>query len=179
MNIILGISGGIAAYKTPELVRQMIKADHQVQVVMTHGAQQFVAPLALQTVSGRSVRSELFDPEAESAMDHIELARWAGLVLIAPATAHCIAQLAAGMSGDLLTTLCLASTAPLSLAPAMNQQMWQHAATQENIARLEARGVKMIGPVQGEQACGETGFGRMSEPLDIVAAIAEGVITKC
>lgn len=171
MNIILGITGGIAAYKAPELVRQLIKAGHEVQVVMTHGAQQFVAPLAVQTVSMRKVRSELFDPDAESAMDHIELARWAELILIAPATAHCIAQLAAGLAGNLLTTLCLASTAPLLLAPAMNQQMWQHPATQENITRLSGRGVRLIGPAEGEQACGETGPGRMSEPVDIVACL--------
>ncbi len=168
MNIILGISGGIAAYKTPDLVRKLVKAGHQVQVVMTHSAHQFVAPLALQAVSGREVRGAMFDAQAESAMDHIELARWADTILIAPATAHMIAQLACGLAGDLLSTLCLASTAPLVLAPAMNQQMWQHAATQENTQRLLARGVQLIGPAEGEQACGETGFGRMVEPENIV-----------
>lgn len=172
MNIILGVSGGIAAYKTPELVRQLVKAGHEVRVVMTHSAQQFVTPLALQTVSIHRVRSELFDPEAESAMDHIELARWAELILIAPATAHCIAQLSAGLAGNLLTTLCLASTAPLLLAPAMNQQMWQHPATQENLSRLRERGVQFVGPADGSQACGEIGPGRMSEPADIVTAVA-------
>ncbi len=171
MNIILGISGGIAAYKTPDLARKLIKAGHQVQAVMSHSAFQFVAPLALQAVSGRVVRSELFDAQAESAMDHIELARWADTILIAPATAHKIAQLTSGMAGDLLTTLCLASTAPLVIAPAMNQQMWKHAATQENIQRLLERGIQLIGPAEGEQACGETGFGRMVEPEDIVNAL--------
>ena len=168
MNIILGISGGIAAYKTPDLVRKLLKAGHQVQVVMTHSAHQFVAPLALQAVSGHEVRSALFDAQAESAMDHIELARWADTILIAPATAHIIAQLACGLASNLLSTLCLASTAPLVLAPAMNQQMWLHAATQENIQRLRARGVQLIGPAEGEQACGETGYGRMVEPENIV-----------
>ena len=171
MNIILGISGGIAAYKTPDLVRKLTKAGHQVQSVMTHSASQFVTPLALQAVSGRIVRTELFDAQAESAMDHIELARWADTILIAPATAHKIAQLANGMADDLLTTLCLASTAPLVISPAMNQQMWKHAATQENIQQLLERGVQLIGPAEGEQACGETGFGRMVEPEDIVNAL--------
>ncbi len=177
MNIILGISGGIAAYKTPDLVRKLSKAGHQVQAVMTHSAHQFVAPMSLQAVSGRPVRSELFDAQAESAMDHIELARWADTILVAPATAHTIAQLASGLAGDLLTTLCLASSAPLILAPAMNQQMWHHVATQENIQRLVSRGVQLIGPAEGEQACGETGFGRMVEPEDIVMTLAEN--TSC
>ena len=171
MNIILGICGGIAAYKTPDLVRKLVKADHQVQAVMTYSAHEFVAPLALQTVSGKPVRSELFDPQAESAMDHIELARWADTILIAPATAHKIAELANGMAGDLLTTLCLASTAPVVLAPAMNQQMWSHEATRGNVKTLLARGIRLIGPAQGEQACGETGYGRMLEPEEIVAAL--------
>ena len=159
MNILLGISGVSAAYKTPDLVRKLIKNGHQVQVVLTAAGGQFVAPLALQTVSGHPVRSELFDAEAESAMDHIELARWADTVLIAPATAHCIAQLANGLAGDLLTTLCLATTAPLVLAPAMNVQMWQHPATRDNVQRLQQRGAEILGPAQGEQACGETGPG--------------------
>jgi len=179
MKLILGVSGGIAAYKTPEMTRQLIKAGHEVRVVMTHSAQQFVTPLALQTVSMHSVRSALFDPEAESAMDHIELARWAEQILIAPATAHCIAQLSAGLAGNLLTTLCLASTAPLLLAPAMNQQMWQHPATRENISRLRERGVQFIGPAEGDQACGEVGPGRMSEPADIVAAVTASPEITC
>ena len=179
MNIILGVSGGIAAYKTPELTRQLIKAGHVVRVVMTHSAQQFVTPLTLQTVSGHRVRTALFDAEAESAMDHIELARWAEQILIAPATAHCIAQLVSGLAGNLLTTLCLASTAPLLLAPAMNQQMWQHPVTGENIERLRGRGVQFIGPAEGEQACGETGPGRMSEPMDIVATVTANTNITC
>ncbi len=179
MNIILGITGGIAAYKTPDLVRKLVKDDHQVQVVMSDSAREFVAPLALQAVSGRTVRAALFDPAAESAMDHIELARWADLILVAPATAHCIAQLSYGLAGDLLLTLCLATTAPLVLAPAMNQQMWKHVATQENVARLTERGVQIIGPAKGEQACGETGAGRMVEPEDIVAALADNPGVEC
>ena len=177
MKIILGITGGIAAYKAPDLVRKLIKNKHAVQVVMTQSAHEFVAPLALQTVSGQAVRSHLFDPQAESAMDHIELARWADLILIAPATAHCIAQLAHGLASDLLTTLCLASSSNISLAPAMNQQMWHQAITQQNIATLTERGVFMIGPAQGDQACGETGFGRMVEP-DEIANIIEAQYTQ-
>lgn len=179
MKLILGVTGGIAAYKAPELVRQLVKAGHEVQVVMTHSAQKFVAPLALQTVSMRCVRSDLFDQDAESAMGHIELARWAEQILIAPATAHCIAQLSAGLAGNLLTTLCLASTAPLLLAPAMNQQMWQHPATRENMSCLRERGVRFIGPDEGDQACGELGPGRMSEPADIVTAVAGSQDITC
>lgn len=180
MNIILGISAGIAAYKTPQLVRELLAAgDHQVQVVMTQAAEQFVAPLTLQTVSQRPVRSALFDPASEAAMDHIELARWADHILIAPATAHLIAQLAHGLAPDLLTTLCLATTAPISLAPAMNQQMWQHPATQANCDTLANRGITFIGPTEGEQACGETGPGRLAEPTDIVAALLSPASQTC
>lgn len=179
MNIILGITGGIAAYKTPDLTRKLIKAGHTVQVVMTHSAHEFVTPLALQTVSGHQVYSALFDPSNENTMEHIELARWAELILIAPATAHCIAQLSCGLSGDLLMTLCLASNAPLALAPAMNQQMWQQDITQENINRLMTRGVKLLGPGEGEQACGEMGFGRMLEPDEIVTAITQDESLTC
>lgn len=179
MNIILGITGGIAAYKTPDLTRKLIKAGHTVQVVMTYSAHEFVTPMALQTVSGRAVCSALFDPASDNTMEHIELARWADLILIAPATAHCIAQLSNGLSGDLLMTLCLASEAPLCLAPAMNQQMWQQGITQENVDRLIARGVRMIGPGEGAQACGETGYGRMLEPQEIVDAIAHNDSSWC
>ncbi|MEE9447874.1 MAG: bifunctional phosphopantothenoylcysteine decarboxylase/phosphopantothenate--cysteine ligase CoaBC [Arenicellales bacterium] len=179
MNIILGITGGIAAYKTPDLTRKLIKAGHEVQIVMTYSAHEFVSALSLQAVSGNPVRDDLFDEAAESAMGHIELARWAGLILIAPATAHCIAQLANGLASDLLTTLCLASTAPIMLAPAMNLQMWQHVATQKNIARLLDRDVQLIGPESGEQACGETGAGRMTEPEDIIKAISENKTLSC
>lgn len=177
MNIILGVGGGIAAYKTPQLVRLLVKEDHQVLPVLTKNAHHFVAPMALQSVAGRPVLQEMFSPQLASAMDHIEYARWADLILVAPATANTMARLVNGMADDLLTTLCLATTAPLALAPAMNQQMWQHPATQENVARLKKRGVKMLGPDAGEQACGETGLGRMLEPNEIVDALTD--ITTC
>ncbi|MGD9582441.1 MAG: bifunctional phosphopantothenoylcysteine decarboxylase/phosphopantothenate--cysteine ligase CoaBC [Lysobacterales bacterium] len=170
-HLLLGVTGGIAAYKACELTRQLIAAGFEVQVVMTAGAEAFVTPQTFQALSGRSVRRELFDPAAEAAMGHIELARWADRILIAPATAHCIAQLAHGLAPDLLGTLCLASSAPLYLAPAMNQQMWAHPATQANIALLRRRGVHFFGPAEGEQACGEFGPGRMLEPDAILAAL--------
>lgn len=176
MNVLLGISAGIAAYKTPHLVRELVKQDACVQVVMTQGAKQFVTPLTLQTLSGRSVRSDVFDSEAESAMDHIELARWADHILIAPATAHLLAQLAHGLAPDLLTTLCLATTAPITVAPAMNQQMWANLATQANCTTLRERGIRFIGPAEGEQACGEVGAGRMVEPVEITAQLLS---TQC
>ncbi len=171
MNILLGISAGIAAYKTPYLIRELVKQGASTQVVMTAGAKQFVTPLTLQTVSGHPVRSDVFDAQAESAMDHIELARWADKVLIAPATANLLGQLAHGLAPDLITTLCLATTAPITVAPAMNQQMWQHPAIQANCALLQERGVQFIGPENGDQACGETGPGRMVEPAEIAASI--------
>ncbi len=170
-HILLGVTGGIAAYKTPALVRLLRAQNAAVQVVLSQGAQQFVTPLTLQTLSERPVRSDTFDAEAESAMDHIELAKWADKIIIAPATAHCMAQLAHGMAGDLLSTLCLASPAPLYIAPAMNVQMWNHAATQANLAILQEREVQIIGPAVGDQACGDVGEGRMSEPEDIVQAL--------
>lgn len=180
MKIILGISAGIAAYKTPQLVRELLAAgDHQVQVVMTQAAEQFVTPLTLQTVSQRPVRKALFDPASEAAMDHIELARWADHILIAPTTAHLIAQLAQGLAPDLLTTLCLATTAPITLAPAMNQQMWRHPATQANCEILKSRGVRFIGPASGEQACGQVGLGRMAEPVEIVTALLKPSSQTC
>ena len=145
-RILLGISGGIAAYKAPELVRQLSRAGAEVQVVVTRGAKQFVTTTALQAVSQRPVRDDLWDPQAEAAMGHIELARWADLVLLAPATAQLMSQLAQGAAGDLLTTLCLATTAPIALAPAMNHQMWLHPATQRNRRQLEADGAVMLGP---------------------------------
>jgi phosphopantothenoylcysteine decarboxylase/phosphopantothenate--cysteine ligase len=166
-KILLGISGGIAAYKTPELVRRLVERGTTVQVVMTQAAASFVTPLSLQAVSGRPVRSALLAPEAEAGMDHIALARWADLILLAPATAHLIARLAHGLADDLLTTLVLASTAPVILAPAMNQQMWQHPATVENMRLLRDRGCRVLGPAEGAQACGETGPGRMLEPAEI------------
>ncbi|MFO7592630.1 MAG: bifunctional phosphopantothenoylcysteine decarboxylase/phosphopantothenate--cysteine ligase CoaBC [Pseudomonadota bacterium] len=169
-RILLGISGGIAAYKTAELVRGLKKAGAEVRVVMTRAAGEFVSPMTLQALSGEPVRQALFDPAHEAAMGHIELARWAELVLVAPASADLMARLAAGMADDLLTTLCLATTAPIMLAPAMNQQMWQAAATRENAKILQQRGVRLLGPAEGEQACGESGPGRMVEPEQLLAA---------
>jgi phosphopantothenoylcysteine decarboxylase/phosphopantothenate--cysteine ligase len=171
-RILLGISGGIAAYKTPQLVRELARAGADVQVVMTRGAAEFVTATTLQAVSGRPVRNDLWDPAAEAAMGHIELARWAELVLIAPATAHLIARLAAGAADDLLSTICLATTAPVAVAPAMNQQMWRHPATVRNVARIAADGVHLLGPAEGDQACGEVGPGRMLEPEALTAHAA-------
>jgi phosphopantothenoylcysteine decarboxylase / phosphopantothenate---cysteine ligase len=170
-HILLGVTGGIAAYKSPDLVRRLAERGAEVQVVMTAGAREFVAPLTFQAVSGREVRSDLWDESAERAMSHIELARWANLVLVAPATADFIAHLAHGLADNLLTTVCLATDAPLAIAPAMNRQMWMNAATQANVATLRARGVHVLGPDSGSQACGETGEGRMMEPADIAAAV--------
>jgi len=170
-RIVLGVSGGIAAYKAPDLVRRLRERGAEVQVVMTAGAQRFVTPTTFQAVAGREVRAELWDPAAEAAMGHIELARWAELILLAPATADLIARLASGRADDLLTTLVLATDARVVLAPAMNRLMWSHPATQANIAILRHRGVEVLGPGRGEQACGETGDGRMLEPLEIVAGV--------
>jgi phosphopantothenoylcysteine decarboxylase/phosphopantothenate--cysteine ligase len=172
-RVLLGVTGGIAAYKAPELVRRLVERGCEVQVVMTDGARRFVTPLTFEAVSGRRVRDDLWDPDAEASMGHIELARWADVVIVAPATAHFMAQLASGFAGDLLTTLCLATTAPVVLAPAMNQAMWANSATQANRALLESRGVRLLGPAEGDQACGETGPGRMLEPLAIAAALLE------
>ena len=172
-RILLGVSGGIAAYKSPDLVRRLKEAGAEVQVVMTAGAQRFITPLTLQAVSGRPVRSDLWDAAAEHAMGHIELGRWADLVLVAPASADFLAHLAQGLATDLLTTLCLATTAPIALAPAMNWAMWENAATQENAQRLQQRGVRLLGPVVGELAEGETGMGRMMEPAELLAAMAD------
>ncbi len=166
-RILLGVSGGIAAYKSPDLVRRLSERGAQVQVVTTPGAEQFITPLSLQAVSGREVRRGLWDESAEAAMGHIELARWADLVLIAPASADLIARLTAGLADDLLATLCLATEAPLMLAPAMNRVMWANAATQDNVSALRARDVTLLGPGQGAQACGETGLGRMLAPEEI------------
>jgi phosphopantothenoylcysteine decarboxylase / phosphopantothenate---cysteine ligase len=173
-RILLGVTGGIAAYKSPELVRRLVERGCEVQVVMTAGAKQFVTALTFEAVSGRRVRDDLWDPAAEAAMGHIELARWADIVVVAPATANFMAELAAGRAADLLSTLCLATTAPVALAPAMNQAMWANAAVQANRAVLEARGIRLLGPAEGDQACGETGPGRMLEPLDIAAALLDG-----
>jgi phosphopantothenoylcysteine decarboxylase/phosphopantothenate--cysteine ligase len=172
-NILLGITGGIAAYKTPILVRQLVEAGANIQVVMSENAHRFVTSTTLQAVSGNPVRDDLWDPAAEAAMGHIELARWADQILIAPATANAIARLAAGDASNLLYTLCLASSAPISLAPAMNQQMFQHPAVQRNLATLTADGCHVIGPDSGDQACGDQGPGRMTEPEDLVLALAQ------
>jgi len=167
-RILLGVTGGIAAYKSPDLVRRLRERGAEVQVVMTAGAREFITPLSLQAVSGRPVRTDLWDSSAEAAMGHIELARWAQLVLVAPASADFLARLAIGQADDLLSTLCLATEAPLAVAPAMNRVMWAHPATRANVATLQNRGVAIIGPAEGEQACGEVGTGRMDEPLEIL-----------
>jgi phosphopantothenoylcysteine decarboxylase/phosphopantothenate--cysteine ligase len=171
MNVVLGITGGIAAYKTPELVRRLRERGADVQIVMTTSAAEFVTETALQAVSGRPIRSNLWDKEAEASMSHIELARWADVVLIAPATAEIMARLASGAAADLLTTLCLATEAPIAIAPAMNHVMWSNPAVQSNRETLEQRGVRMLGPDHGSQACGETGAGRMLDPDDIAALV--------
>lgn len=170
-RVLLAICGGIAAYKSAELVRLLRKQQCQVRVVMTSAAQQFVTPLTFQALSGNSVHTELFDEAQEQAMGHIHLARWADLVLIAPASADMLAKMANGLADDLLSTLYLAAECPVFVAPAMNQAMWRKAITQENIARLKQHGVNIIGPASGEQACGEQGFGRMVEPEQICAEI--------
>ncbi|NOJ20471.1 bifunctional phosphopantothenoylcysteine decarboxylase/phosphopantothenate--cysteine ligase CoaBC [Vibrio jasicida] len=167
-KILLGISGGIAAYKCAELTRRLIERGAQVQVVMTKAAKEFITPLTMQAVSGRPVSDSLLDPAAEASMGHIELAKWADLVLLAPATADLIARMSAGMGNDLLTTLILATDSPVAVSPAMNQQMYRNVATQENIATLARRGMHIWGPAAGEQACGDVGPGRMLEPMQLV-----------
>ena len=168
-RILLGVSGGIAAYKSAELVRLLRKQGAEVQVVMTKSAMQFISPLTFQALSGNPVHTELLDADVENAMGHISLARWADVLLIAPATANILAKLAHGLADDLLTTLYLAATCPVFVVPAMNQAMWNKAVTQENVDKLLRHGVKVIGPEQGDQACGETGYGRMTEPTAICA----------
>jgi len=171
VRVLLGVTGGIAAYKAPALVRQLTQGGADVQVVLTRAARAFVGTAALQAVSGKPVRFDLWDDYAEAAMGHIELARWADRIVVAPATANFIAACAHGLATDLLTTLCLASEAPLTLAPAMNRVMWASPAVQQNCATLRARGVRLLGPAEGEQACGENGLGRMLEPGQIAAAV--------
>ena len=171
MNVLLGITGSIAAYKTPELVRRLRDRGADVQIVMTASAEEFVTQTSLQAVSGRPIRTNLWDKEAEATMSHIELARWADVVLIAPATAEIMARLAGGGAPDLLTTLCLATEAPLAIAPAMNYIMWSNPAVQANRNLLEERGARILGPDDGSQACGETGSGRMLDPDKIAAAV--------
>jgi len=172
-RVLLCVCGGIAAYKSVELVRRLVDAGAEVQVAMTAHALQFVGAASFQAVSGRVVRSMLWDEAAEAAMGHIELARWAGQVLIAPATANTLAKLAHGLADDLVSTLCLATSAPIAVAPAMNHRMWAHPATQANLATLKARGVQVIGPDAGPQACGEFGPGRLREPEAILAELAQ------
>jgi phosphopantothenoylcysteine decarboxylase/phosphopantothenate--cysteine ligase len=172
-RVVVGVTGGIAAYKSAELVRRLKEAGAEVRAVMTAAATQFITPLTLQALSGHAVHVNLLDAAAESAMSHITLARWADVIVVAPASANSMAKLAHGLADELLSTLCLASSAPLVLVPAMNHVMWSHAATQDNRQLLEERGVSFLGPAQGDQACGETGPGRMVEPSDIVTALTE------
>jgi len=171
-RILLGVTGGIAAYKSADLVRRLAEQGAQVQVVMTAAAREFITPITLQALSGRPVRTNLWDAAAEAAMGHIELARWADLILVAPASADFLARLAHGLADDLLTTLCLASAAAVAVAPAMNRLMWGNVATQANVQLLSQRGIHILGPAVGEQACGEHGPGRLLEPLQIVRLIA-------
>ncbi|MCA0893427.1 bifunctional phosphopantothenoylcysteine decarboxylase/phosphopantothenate--cysteine ligase CoaBC [Microbulbifer agarilyticus] len=177
-RILLGVSGGIAAYKSADLVRRLQDRGATVRVVMTAGAQEFVRPLTFQALSSNPVHTHLLDPAAEAAMGHIELAKWADVILVAPASASVMARLAAGMADDLLTTLCLATEAPLVLAPAMNQAMWRHPATLANAETLQSRGVTLLGPDAGSQACGDVGPGRMLEPLDIVDGLVDFLVPE-
>lgn len=171
-RVLLGVSGGIAAYKSAEIVRRLCERGAQVRCVMTAAAREFLGPLTLQALSGNPVHTDLLDPAAEAAMGHIELARWADAVLVAPASADILARLAHGLADDLLATLCLATAAPLVVAPAMNRQMWLAAATQDNVRTLTRRGVVLLGPAEGEQACGEVGPGRMLAPQALVDGLA-------
>ncbi|WP_406828618.1 bifunctional phosphopantothenoylcysteine decarboxylase/phosphopantothenate--cysteine ligase CoaBC [Microbulbifer sp. ARAS458-1] len=172
-RILLGVSGGIAAYKSADLVRRLQDQGADVHVVMTAGAREFVRPLTFQALSGNPVHTDLLDPSAEAAMGHIELAKWADVILIAPASASVMARLAGGMADDLLTTLCLATEAPVLLAPAMNQAMWRNKATQANAQTLRSRDITLLGPDAGSQACGDVGPGRMLEPLAIVDGLID------
>ncbi|MGB1263097.1 MAG: bifunctional phosphopantothenoylcysteine decarboxylase/phosphopantothenate--cysteine ligase CoaBC [Cognaticolwellia sp.] len=178
-KILLGISGGIAAYKTPDLVRRLKDHGADVRVVMTEGAKAFITPLTLQAVSANAVSDSLLDTQAELAMGHIELAKWADFILIAPATADVIAKIAAGMASDLLTTLCLATNAPVAIAPAMNQQMWHNPATQNNINTLTSWHYTVFGPGTGEQACGDVGLGRMLDVPELVELTCQKITSLC
>lgn len=176
-RILLGVTGGIAAYKSAELIRRLRDAGAEVQVVMTAAAQEFITPLTLQALSGNAVHTDLLDPEAEAGMGHIQLARWADLLLVAPATADFIARVTQGMANDLLTSIGLATSAPMAIAPAMNQGMWHNSATQNNLRVLQDRGVFILGPDSGSQACGDIGMGRMLDVDDLVAATANLFLT--
>lgn len=182
-RVVVGVSGGIAAYKGAELVRELVRAGCQVRVVMTPAATRFITPLTLQGLSGQRVMTRLLDEENEAVMGHIELARWAEAVLVAPASANVIARLAQGMADDALSAVCLATTAPLLVAPAMNRAMWAHPATQDNCDTLRRRGVRILGPAEGDQACGEVGAGRLLEPPLLVTQLAqlwaEGPLSGC
>lgn len=170
-HVLVAVSGGIAAYKSPDLVRRLREVGAIVRVVMTKGAHAFITPLSLQAVSGHPVHDDLLDPAAEAAMGHIELAKWADVIVIAPASANTIARLAHGFADDLLSTLCLATTAPIMVAPAMNQQMWSAPAVQDNVNRLHVLGFHVIDPASGAQACGDVGAGRMPEPIVLRDAV--------
>ncbi len=172
-HVLVAVSGGIAAYKSPDLVRRLREVGAIVRVVMTKGAHAFITPLSLQAVSGHPVHDDLLDPAAEAAMGHIELAKWADVILVAPASANTIARLAHGFAEDLLSSLCLATTAPIMVAPAMNQQMWSAPAVQNNINRLVALGIHVIDPASGSQACGDVGAGRMPEPTFLRDAVLD------
>ncbi len=172
-RVLVGVTGGIAAYKTADLIRRLRDAGAETRVVMTAGAAEFITPLTLQAVSGHPVHEQLLDTEAEAGMGHIDLARWADVIVVAPASANFLARLAQGRADDLLTTVCLAAAVPVAVAPAMNQQMWANAATQNNMRTLRARKIHVLGPAEGEQACGEIGPGRMLEPLELVARVSE------
>ena len=177
-RILLGISGGIAAYKSADLVRRLKERGADVRVILTDAAQHFITPLTLQALSANPVSTSLLDPAAEAAMGHIELAKWADLVLIAPASADVIARLAHGLANDLLTTCILATAAPVAVAPAMNQQMYKNIATQKNLATLKSYNFYIYGPGAGEQACGDVGSGRMLEPLQLVSAVEEHFLAE-
>jgi len=170
-RIIIGVTGGIAAYKSADLVRRLRENGAEVRVVMTRAAREFITPLTMQALSGKPVHTELLDPGAEAAMGHIELARWADVILVAPASANFLARLAHGMADDLLATLCLAAPVPILVAPAMNRQMWLNPATQENARLLQTRGIGLLGPAEGSQACGDIGPGRMVEPAELIGSL--------
>ena len=171
-RVLLGVTGGIAAYKSADLARRLRDAGAEVRVVMTASATEFITPLTLQAVSGHPVYQHLLDTDAEAAMSHISLARWADAILVAPASANFLARLAQGRADDLLSTICLAAASPVAVAPAMNQQMWSNAATQANLETLRKNGIHIFGPAEGSQACGETGFGRMQEPVELAKLTA-------
>jgi phosphopantothenoylcysteine decarboxylase/phosphopantothenate--cysteine ligase len=172
-RVLLGVTGSIAAYKSADLVRRLREAGAKVRVVMTENAKRFITPLTMQAVSGFPVHDDLFDLQAEAAMGHIELARWADAIMIAPASADCMARLVSGKADDLLTSLCLATRAVVAIAPAMNQGMWQHISTQHNLQVLEQKQIHILGPAEGSQACGDVGFGRMLEPAEIVDQLSQ------